>query len=543
MLKILLKSRLLAIADQFSGQSKGKKAATITSHITLIVLGLLLMVGAAVGVNALLGGTVAALAPQGLTWGFYAAAGGLSLIASLFLTMFYAQGVVFEAKDNEMLLSMPIPPSAILASRIGSVYLMNLIAPVVIMFATGYTVAVRTGGISVLSVVFLVLCTLLLTLLTATITCLLAWLVSIITRRTRKKTLVQLLLSLAAMGLLYFVTSNINRDLLASIKDNAVSIADFFRSKLYPLYVMGQAIAESGWLQLLIFAACCIVPFVLVYFLLSKSFIRIVTARSTAAKLKYEATSLKSSSLVWAMTKKDLTRFFNSSPYMMNAGIGLLYTLGWTIFNVFSGNSVIKGLFEQGTTVPDAGPYMILVSAYTLSFFAGLTTISGCSVSVEGKNLWILKSLPVRAKGILIGKFLSHLVLAAPVSIICSILYLLSMPSPDVIGIAAIFLMPLAANVLCALTGVISNLFFGKLNYPSIAKAAKSSASSLIPMLATTVLVVGTGAVYLFFLRETVSVRIFTVAVILFLLAVDAGLYFFLGSSAVQKRWEALGNS
>ena len=55
---------------------------------------------------------------------------------------------------------------------------------------------------------------------------------------------------------------------------------------------------------------------------------------SNVKKLKYEAKTLKTSSVVWAMTKKELTRFFNSSSYMLNAGLGLVYSVGMTIMIV-----------------------------------------------------------------------------------------------------------------------------------------------------------------------------------------------------------------
>ena len=164
MLKILLKSRLLALADQFAGQSKGKKAAQLGTWIALAVLGVLLLVCGGIGLNALFGGFCAALAAQGQTWAFFAAAGGLAFILALVLTFFYAQGVIFEAKDNELLLSMPIRPSAILASRIASVYFLNTLFSLLLLGAAGYTVSVRAGGLSALNVILLILCALLLPL-------------------------------------------------------------------------------------------------------------------------------------------------------------------------------------------------------------------------------------------------------------------------------------------------------------------------------------------------------------------------------------------
>ena len=542
MLKILLKNRILAIADKFSGQSKSKQAASAGMFAGEILLGLLLLAGMAFGVSALFGNFCAALAQNRLTWAFYGAAGGLAFIVGLMLTLFYAQGAVFEAKDNELLLSMPIPPSAILASRVGSVYFLNLMCSFVLLVSAGYTVAVKGVGITVLSVIMLILCALLLALLSTTMTCLLGWVVSVITRRTRKKVLVQFLLSLIAMAAVYIVTSGMNKQMIQSISESAGNIAEAIRATMYPLYALGMAVAECDWLQLLIFAACCIVPFALIYLVMSKSFIRIVTARSGAKKQKYEATALKGSSVTWSMAKKDMTRFFNSPSYMLNGGTGLLYSLGLSVISLFTGNKLINGLLEQASKTDNSAPVIAIIVAFELSFFAAMTSISGPSISVESKNLWILKSMPVRAKEILTGKALSHIVIAFPVSLICSLLNLVCMPMPDFTGLLLMFIMPLAAHAFTALFGVISNIYFGKLDYPSIAKAAKSAGGALIPMLVMLVVLLGPLALYFIALQETMTFQACGIAVTALLFVLDAALYFFLGSAAAQKRWDRLGN-
>jgi ABC-2 type transport system permease protein len=283
------------------------------------------------------------------------------------------------------------------------------------------------------------------------------------------------------------------------------------------------------------------VPFAIVYYVLSRSFIRIVTARNAAKKQKYEATALKGSSVVWSMTKKDLTRFFSSPPYMTNAGLGLLYSIGLTIFAMVSGDSVIRNILEKTDRFSDPGAYTTVIAAFVISFFAALTTISGCSVSVEGKNLWILKSMPVRAKDVLTGKLLSHLVLAIPVSVLCSILYLFVARILTVPGVILMFLMPIAFNCFNALFGLISNLHFGKLDYPSIAKAAKSTTSSLIPILATILLVIGSAVLYFTALHGKIDVTVYGIIVTAVIFAVDLCMFSYLGSTGAQKRWDELG--
>lgn len=541
MLKVLLKNRFMALMDQFTGQSKGRKAAQLGNYVFILLLGILLLAGAAVGINALFGSLCAGLAERGDTWAFYALAGGVGFLLALFLTLFYAQGVIFEAKDNELLLSMPIKPSAILASRVGSVYLMNMLLSLLMLCSAAYTVAARTGTLSVPGVIILLVCALLLPLLSTTVSCLLAWAVSFITRRTRRKVLVQTLFSLAAMAMVFFVTMNVNKEFFTRLEENAGNIAQAFRQTVYPLYAMGLAVAEQNWTMLLIFAAICLVPFALVYFLLSRSFIRIVTARNAAKKLKYEARALKGSSLVWAMTKKDLTRFFNSPPYMMNAGLGLVVCLGMSVVAVVSGNDVAKGILEKGTSIANPGAYITVIAAFTLSFFACTTTISGCSVSVEAKNMWILRSMPVRAKDALMGKLLSHLLLAIPVSLVCSTIYLFSTPVLTVPGVALMYLMPVAFNCFNALIGLICNLFFGRLDYPSIAKAAKSNSGALVPLLSTMVIVGGSAALYFVLLRDRIDVTVYGIIVTALIAAVDIFLFFFLRSDAARKRWDRLG--
>ena len=117
MLKILLKNRLLALADQLTGQSKGKKAAKLSTYALLIVLGILILIGCCAGVNALFGNICVRLAQRGEVWAVYGFAGAAGFLLALFLTLFYAQGVIFEAKDNELLLSMPISPSRAASDR------------------------------------------------------------------------------------------------------------------------------------------------------------------------------------------------------------------------------------------------------------------------------------------------------------------------------------------------------------------------------------------------------------------------------------------
>ena len=133
MLKILIKARILDLLDQFSGKSKKKKAASVGKIALLLGGGLLLLALLAGFFGLILSPMYPSMAEAGLKWLFFAIGGIMTLLISFMFTMFYAQGAIYEARDNELLLSMPISPSAILMSRLMSLYFLNFlfsVAPV-----------------------------------------------------------------------------------------------------------------------------------------------------------------------------------------------------------------------------------------------------------------------------------------------------------------------------------------------------------------------------------------------------------------------------
>ena len=547
MLKLLLKTRFLALADQFSGQSKGKRAISVRRIVLLAVAALLLLALAGYVVSLLLTPLYKTLLKSDLEWLYFALTGVGAFLISFMLTAFYAQGSIFEAKDNEMLLSMPVRPSAILGSRLGALYFLNFFFAAAFMAAAGI-VKLTSGGTAVAGgVIIYVLCVFLLALISTTLSCLLGWAVSLITRRMRNKAIFQLVFSLLLLGGFYvFFFGDITRH-LKTVTENSAGIANVFRGVLYPFHAMGMACTGKGFTEFLIFAAICVVPFVLVCLLLNKSFVKIVTSRVGAKRIMYEAKTLKGSSVAWAMTKKDLSRFFNNSSYMLNSGLGLIYSIGMSVFVVVSflnrpegaapGSGFLDKLFNAVGT--DNLSFLFCVF---LAFFAAMTSISGPSISVEGKNLWILKSMPVRAAEILKGKVFSHLLLSIPASLICSAIFLFVLPKASAAVLICLFIMPILAHIFCALVGVIGNLYMGKLNYPSIAKAAKSNSGSLIPALSTMVVSTVPAILYLTVLKEQgITLEAVIWANIGLLALLDTALYAFLYSAAAQKRWNALG--
>lgn len=97
----------------------------------------------------------APMTQAGMGWLYFALMGLLAVFLGVFGSVFNTYASLYLAKDNDLLLSMPIPVSVLLTSRLLGVYLMGLlysgivILPAVIVYwaVAGATLANVLGGV------------------------------------------------------------------------------------------------------------------------------------------------------------------------------------------------------------------------------------------------------------------------------------------------------------------------------------------------------------------------------------------------------------
>ena len=109
---------------------------------------------------------------------------------------------------------------------------------------------------------------------------------------------------------------------------------------------------------------------------------------------------------------KEYRRLTGSSVYMTNAAVGEVLTVLLGIL------TLIFGFERIILTVTMDAPIDIKILQpaipFVIYFFIGMVATTACSFSLEGKNYWILQSLPVTKKDICQGKMLFNLYLTIP---------------------------------------------------------------------------------------------------------------------------------
>lgn len=467
MLKTLCAIRLRLFFDALTGSGRRRKSMGVLYGALLIYC--VVVFG---GLFGMLFWALRPLSDAGLDWLYFALAGilatGLAFAGSVFMT----QQQLYDAQDNQLLLSLPISPMAVLGSRMLVLYLYDLVLGAIVLVPATLAWGGEAGfwvrtGLSVILLPLFPLC----------LSCFFGWLIGLLTVRMRYKNLFSVILTVLFLGAYFLLYAKANAAIQA-ILTNGQAVAETVEGVLHAFYLFGRGMTGE-WGQLLLFFLETVLLFALVCWVLSRTFIRIATTPRRVARRAWHLSEVQAGTAESALLKKELGRFFGSSVYLLNAGIGALMMLIGAAALVVKRGDVAQAAVQLARLSPDLMPmFAILI----LCFLCGMVDLTTSSISMEGKNLWVLKSLPVTPGQIFRAKLRAHLLIGLPPLLISDAVILWVLRPAVAMGIMVV-LVPVAFAVCSAAAGLVVNLRLPKLDWDSEAQAVKQSAASMISIL------------------------------------------------------------
>lgn len=425
MTKALFKKQLMEV---FSWLYQNRKSGKNRSKAGIIGYGLLyLLIFGFLGVMFFFVAEMLCtpLAWAGLGWLYFALMGLIAVFLGVFGSVFNTYSSLYLAKDNDLLLSMPVPPSRILLIRLFGVFAVGMLYELIVMVPT-VLVYFLEMPVNVLGAVFTLLIPLILGVLVLILSAVLGWVVALVSGRLKNKNVVVVFLSLAFLAAYYYFYSRAY-GMLQNILANAQTVGDSIRSILFPFYHMGLA-AEGSALSMVIFTGIIAALFGIVYFVLSRSFLKLATSNRGTARIKYKERRAEARPVSHALLGKELRRFLGSATYMLNCGLGLIFMVAAAVALVIKQDTVLEmmDLMFGGSKAMTS-----LLAAAAICLIASMNDISAPSVSLEGKNLWLLQSLPVTGRQVLMAKLKLHLFLTLiPAAVLVAAVELVLKPSP-----------------------------------------------------------------------------------------------------------------
>lgn len=475
MIRILLKKQLAELFQRFFQDRKSGKRRVGRSATLIAVFFLILLVSLG-GVFFFLAWSMRDLIKVGMDWLYFLLNSILALALGVFGSVFNTYASLYQAKDNDLLLSMPIPVRSILITRLLGVYLMGLLYSSIILLPS-IIVYYLTAKLSVLTVLGPIVLLLLISVIALTLSCILGWIVAKISNRLKNKSLITVLISVAFFGAYMYFCSH-SYELLEKLLMNSAAIGGKIRGSAYPLYLLGRVGTGDGKAMLLV-GAVVLVLFALLAWVLSHSFLKIATASGAGKKARYQSKVVRARTVSSALLQRELRHYLSSPTYMLNCSIGTLFLLVLAVVVVVK-RAWLRTMLPMLLVGREAmvAPLLAVVLCLTLS----MNLLTAPSISLEGRSLWLLQSLPVTSWQALAAKLKLHLLLTSPATLIASVCLIGAMGS-SVAEAALLLVLPQLYVLFLAALGLTCNLKLPNLNWRNETAAVKQGMPVLLTIL------------------------------------------------------------
>ena len=535
MVKALIKKELLTIISGLITNRKTNKRRSTGGIIGMALLFVLIIASLGFAVVGYAHVFVDTLLPS-RSWLYMSLICMAALVFGVFGSVFSTYSTLYKAKDNEMLLAMPIPPGKLLSSKILIVYLTALLFTVIAMIPGLIVYWIYSPRVTVISVVYSILLTLLLALFTTALSCILGWLVALVVGLIPNKQAGAVIFTVVFLGVYYFFYFRITK-ILQSMLLNIGSIEKTISGYIYPIYKFGQgAVGDTG--AFLIFALIAIALFAVVYIILSRSFFGILTRTEKHRTKVYVEKKTVSASPSRALLRKEFKRFLGSAAYMLNGAMGsLMMILAAVALIVFSKDIAnLMSMLQLGEKMGEIAilKYVPLAVGALLCFLASSNILTAPSISLEAKTLWLTKSLPVDTNKIFEAKKQLHIIMTAvPTAVLLIVTALvLKMSIVDAIYCAVLAIVFI---YFCASAGLAIGLKLPNMNWTNETVAVKQGGAVFLAMFGGWVVILALGALYGFVLRKTMEPMVYLRILIAFFLIATLAVNAWLKGPGVRR--------
>lgn len=419
------------------------------------------------------------------------AAFSFSAIGLIIATLSQSYGFLFKGNDFDLLVSMPIPTKYIVLSKISTLLISNYLVMAITFIPA--IVVISIAGLASQFIFYFnaVLIFFLFPLLIISIFTFISYFIGRLLSNFKHKNLITIIFAVVLlMGYLYYTFTLDFENSTAFI-----NIGGLLNYIYYPANFAVSAL-EGSFNSLLIFVLINIVSFVIFINVMGKMYVGINTGRKRKARKNNKTLTIKKSGQTKTLIKNEFKRYFSIPQYVINTIFGkILFPFGMILI------AIQFQKIEITEPLPfDINEMLYLVIGAIAIFAITLTSTTSVSISLEGRQLWILKSSPVEPKQIFISKLIVDLTTTYLPAIIGIIGIAVIIKPFNIIGLLLTTLFIIVLGLHNALLGLLINLKFPKLKWDLPVRVVKQSLSVFIHMILSFLLIFAIiiGAVFLF---------------------------------------------
>lgn len=421
---------------------------------------------------------------------------GTQIIVLVF-GLIYVMSKYYFSNDLNQLVPLPIKPSYILGSKfvtlMVSEYLTSL--PIILPFIFIYGIKGHQGFIYWLYSFFLTLTLPILPLVIASI------IIMVFMKYTNikgKKDILRIITATIFIIVILTIQLQIQKlaqkallqgeDFFFNLARDANLLVNKF-GILFPPSKWGtltlvNATKFAGVTNLLMFIFSGIIGFVIMILLSEKLFFDglIGNIEVSASKGRGKNKDIEKGMVVnkpyLSLAKKELIMLFKTPIYLMNSVGGVLIGPIVIVMSALAGDESLEPVMDIIYSNMD------IVTLATIGFIAFLgimNSVGSTTFSREGKNLWIQRSLPIRAEDQIIGRLLASLAIQI-IGITVTIISLIFIIRLELINIILMILIGLFASIPMTQIGMCIDIIRPMQNWTNPQQAMKQNLNVLIGM-------------------------------------------------------------
>lgn len=455
---------------------------------------------------------------------------GIMMAVSSSITLFFSitmvKGTLFGFKDYDILMSLPITYKTIITSRVLILYFTNIFFVLIILLPASFVYVMNTVVTPWFFVSF-ILSFFFIPLIPIIVATIIGTLITVLTARMKYtnffSTFLYFIFFIGIMALSF--SMNYSMENFADIGQMIMPLIN----RIYPLTTLYiNAVCNGDILSLLLFIAIGAVLFAIYIFVIALKFKQInglITSKRTVGKFTM-VTQNKSSQKI-SLLKKELRVYFSSQVYIFNTLFGMIFLLIGTGAAIFYKNTILE--FLPMIEEMKQNPYSLL--GLGISMFVVLTCTTCCSISFEGKNLWIIKSSPIKTTTVFLCKLAVNWLVTIPVTLICGIVFSVLF-SLNPLQILIIIITPIIYSLFSSGYGLLINLYIPNLTWKTETEVIKQSLAATVSTLS--LMIIGIIPIILCFYQNIFSVDVFVLLTCLVMGILTVFIYIALGSKGVK---------
>lgn len=394
----------------------------------------------------------------------------------MFTSLYKVVGLIIGCKDYEMLAALPLKNSTIMISKWVTLYIGNLVS-ILLILLPGLYIYQSYISVGIGFYVMFVLCTLVLPLLPIVIGCIVGVIIKIASSRFKYSNIIAMILVFGAMGTYMYLITSIQSD--TQLTELATSIVTSL-NQMYPLTsTFIEAVCYQDITAVAIFLGINIFVFGIFTWVIAKGYMRLNTlVTGSRTNGKYRLKETKRTKVLPTLIKKEMKRYFASTIYVVNTAMGEVLQLLAVGYILIQGLGDFEQLFELG----DISSMIAVLLPLFICLTAGMGCTTHVSISIEGKQFWISKSLPITPMQIFLSKMAVYLILALPISIFSTIALSLVFKL-SILQLVTSLCLVVIFIICISMLGLVINLHFPQFDWQSETKLVKQSMASFLQVM------------------------------------------------------------